>query len=91
MEKILDVDYAKNGSRKFYIRWKGYSSKCDSWEPEANLNCSDLIEIFMNKINKITNVSPKDLREVRVPTQRYTLMAKSTGRRLSKRHGNHQR
>jgi len=33
----------KRGESFFLVRWKGYGKDADSWEPEADLNCDDLI------------------------------------------------
>lgn len=87
----MDVYIHRDNKREFLIRWKGYSSKSDSWEPEENLDCKDLIERFMDKVNQMKNVSLKELRPVRSQTQRFTLMTQGSGRRLSKRHQNQQR
>lgn len=91
VERVLDVHFNKDKSRDFLIRWKGYSSKCDSWEPEQNLSCEGLIERFMHKYNERSNVSEKSLRVVRQPTQRFTLMTQSKDRRLSRRLDGRQR
>lgn len=50
VERIMEVHHKKNGSREFLIHWKGWSSRFDSWEPESNLNCSELINKFMDKV-----------------------------------------
>ncbi|KAI8426268.1 hypothetical protein MSG28_005156, partial [Choristoneura fumiferana] len=50
VDRILEVHHKKNGKREFLIHWKGWSNKFDSWEPEDNLNCSDLIKKFMDKV-----------------------------------------
>lgn len=63
----------------------------DTWEPEEHLNCEDLIQKFMNKLDRIKNVTHKELRPVRAPTKRFTLMAQSDARRLSKRNDGRQR
>lgn len=91
VEKVIDVYIHRNNKREFLIRWKGYSSKSDSWEPEENLDCKDLIEKFMEKVDRLKNVSQKELRPVRSQTQRFTLMTQGSARRLSKRNQNQQR
>lgn len=91
VEKILDVQYHRENKRDFLIRWKGYSSKSDSWEPEENLDCDDLINKFMDKLDQMKNVDHKELRTVRAPTHRFTLMTQSADRRLSKRNKGRQR
>lgn len=63
----------------------------DSWEPERNLDCKDLIEKFMAKLDRVKNVTQKELRAVRPVTQRFTLMTCDGGRRLSKRNSGRQR
>jgi len=51
----MEVHFKKNGSREFLIHWKGFSHKDDTWEPEKNLSCPDLIEKFMAKVDKASN------------------------------------
>ncbi|KAK4876829.1 hypothetical protein RN001_009335 [Aquatica leii] len=66
VERILDVKVKKNGQREFLVSWKGYSSSQDSWEPEENLDCTDFIEKFMEKVQskseeqKETTLNMKD-------------------------------
>lgn len=34
----------KRGKEKYLIKWKGYDSTCNTWEPISNLyNCLDLV------------------------------------------------
>lgn len=91
VDRILEVRIKKNGKREFFIHWKGWSNKYDSWEPESNLNCSELINKFMEKVSKARSVEARDLRVAPVTTNRYTLQDPTHGRRLSKRRGQRQR
>lgn len=91
VERIIDVYMHRNNKREFLIRWKGYSSNADSWEPEENLDCKDLIEKFMEKVEQVKNLNQKELRPVRSQTQRFTLMTQASARRLSKRNTGRQR
>ncbi|CAB3251658.1 unnamed protein product [Arctia plantaginis] len=91
VDRILEVRIKKNGKREFFIHWKGWSSKFDSWEPESNLNCQDLIKKFMEKVSKARSVDARNLRVAPITTNRYTLQDPSSGRRLSKRRGQRQR
>ncbi|XP_047504720.1 chromodomain Y-like protein [Pieris napi] len=91
VDRILEVHRKKNGQREFLIHWKGWSNKFDSWEPEKNLNCPDLIKKFMDKVDAAQLIEAPTLRVSRESTNRFTLQAHSTGRRLSKRKGQRQR
>ncbi|XP_072748513.1 uncharacterized protein [Anoplolepis gracilipes] len=91
VEKIIEVRFKKNGTREFLIRWKGFSPADDTWEPEKNLNCSELIAKFMQKVEKAKTQEMRELRTNRVHTKRYTLATQDHGRRLSKRNKDKQR
>jgi len=54
VQKIIKVR-KKNKTREFLVRWKRYGSDKDTWEPEANLNCPDLIEKFFAENDKDAN------------------------------------
>jgi len=60
--RILEVKFPKSGGREFLIRWKGHGEELDSWEPEDNLDCRDLIQRFMDKHEKVMEASEKQLR-----------------------------
>lgn len=81
----------KSGTREFLVHWKKWSSAYDSWEPEENLNCQDLIEKFINRVEEAKNSNVKELRTSRKHTERFTLSTHDSGRRLSKRNSQKQR
>lgn len=91
VEKIIEVRFKKNGTKEFLIRWKGFSPADDTWEPEKNLNCPELIAKFMQKVEKAKTQEMRELRANRVHTKRYTLSTCDHGRRLSKRNKDKQR
>ena len=55
--KVLEVKFPKGKPREFLIRWKGHGEEMDSWEPENNLDCSDLIQrsVFLTVLEKFGN------------------------------------
>ena len=91
VDKILEVHFKKNGKREFLVSWKGYPHAQDSWVPEDDMTCKDLIEKFMSKVEKAKEWEVKDLRVKRTHTDRFTLTTFDTGRRISKRHVGKQR
>lgn len=48
VEAILDYKRQKNGIEMVLIRWKGYSSADDSWEPVDSLN-----DALIDDVNKL--------------------------------------
>ncbi|XP_062546223.1 ABC transporter F family member 4-like [Armigeres subalbatus] len=83
VEKIIEVHFKRNGQREYLVRWKGFSSKDDTWEPEDNLHCKDLIEKFNEKLEKTKNATVKELRMNRKQPERLNLSER--GHKTSKR------
>ncbi|XP_060005344.1 chromodomain Y-like protein isoform X1 [Lagenorhynchus albirostris] len=47
VERIVDKRKNKKGKTEYLVRWKGYDSEDDTWEPEQNLvNCEEYIHDF---------------------------------------------
>ena len=50
---MIDTRVTENGITQYLVRWKGFNSEWDSWEPEDNLgSCENLIKKFQNSIEK---------------------------------------
>ncbi|XP_004847811.1 chromodomain Y-like protein isoform X2 [Heterocephalus glaber] len=47
VERIVDKRKNKKGKTEYLVRWKGYDSEDDTWEPEQHLvNCEEYIHDF---------------------------------------------
>lgn len=48
VEKIVSKKVV-GGKTQYLLKWKGYDSDENTWEPEENLDCQDLLEEFNRK------------------------------------------
>ncbi|KAM9408984.1 chromodomain Y-like protein 2 [Pholidichthys leucotaenia] len=59
VERIVDKRRNKKGKWEYLIRWKGYGSKEDTWEPEHHLlHCEEFIDQF-NSVRLHSDKRPK--------------------------------
>ena len=54
VEKILDMRVRRK-KRFFLVKWKGFSNEENTWEPESNLNCPELLSDYFKKYSKNEN------------------------------------
>lgn len=67
VEKIIDRRTSSNGSYEYYIKWKNFPHKVNTWEPLAHLSTvSSMVEKFneefenqsrKEKVKKINNLA----------------------------------
>lgn len=76
----------QSGKREFLVRWVGCRPDEDTWEPEDNLDCPELVEKFLKTYQSVHAVDDKSLRIFRKPVQRLAFASRSA-RAPTSRHG----
>jgi len=55
VERILEVQFLRNGKKEFLVQWKGFGKNGSTWEPEDNLaDCKGLLQAFMAKLESVS-------------------------------------
>ncbi|KAK4291002.1 hypothetical protein Pmani_036134 [Petrolisthes manimaculis] len=52
VERILQMRDVK-GRTEYKVRWKGWASKYDSWLPEDEMNCPEVLKAFLKSLEKM--------------------------------------
>jgi hypothetical protein len=60
VEKILKKRTTKSGKVEYFLKWKNYPETDNTWEPEENLDCQDLLDAFNAEHDKKKKGDDKD-------------------------------
>ena len=53
IENIIDKRISYGGQVEYMVKWKGYSDKENTWEPEENIDAEDMIKEYEIESSKV--------------------------------------
>ena len=62
VERIIDRR-ENDGVVEYFLKWKGFSELENTWEPEGNLNCTELLDEFNREYAKKSSKGGEDKTE----------------------------
>lgn len=85
VERIVDKRKNKKGKTEYLVRWKGYESEDDTWEPEQHLvNCEEYIHDFNRHHTEKQKESTLTRTNRTSPTNARKQISRSTNSNFSK-------
>ncbi|XP_068414475.1 chromodomain Y-like protein isoform X1 [Eschrichtius robustus] len=85
VERIVDKRKNKKGKTEYLVRWKGYDSEDDTWEPEQHLvNCEEYIHDFNRRHSEKQKEGPFTRTSRTSPNNARKQISRSTNSSFSK-------
>ena len=50
VEQVIKHKITKKNRVEFFLKWKGFSTEDNTWEPAENLNCPELINAYLKEL-----------------------------------------
>lgn len=50
VEKIVDMR-VRNGKKEYLLKWRGFPDAQNTWEPQCNLSCTELLTEFKSRLS----------------------------------------
>lgn len=69
VEEIINYEYCKESDQGlYYVKWLGWASEDNTWEPEANLECAEkLADFYKARLLAREKATPAEKRKLQVP------------------------
>jgi len=69
VEEIIDYQYCKESEQGLYqVKWVGWATESNTWEPEAHLECHDLlVGFYKTRLKEREGATPAEKRALELP------------------------
>jgi len=69
VEEIVDYQYCRQSEAGLYlVKWIGWASEHNTWEPEAHLECTDLlVNFYKTRLKEREGATPAEKRALELP------------------------
>merc|ERR1712061_263816 len=72
--EYIENDRMNNGKKEYYVKWRNFPVSDNTWEPEENLDCANIIQNYEDaKLDSLLDPAVNNTQKTSVPNTNHQL------------------